>query len=166
MKVANQGGKGDRRKFAGGKSPPTSPPQEGRRVSAEGASCGRVSASRSNRRVSPPEVGQDWNPKVSHALRDTSPPPTSLHFAAGIGRCTLGEEEERTTPLSLGPLSKSHLATQEEHGRTMSPPPLLPYSLLCLSTHSCRSRLQHVSPSASSIILPPASPPPTSYSLS
>ncbi len=72
-------------------------------------------------------------PKFPTLSATLSPPPTSLHFAAGIGRCTLGEEEERTTPLSLGPLSKSHLATQDEHGRTMSPPPLLPYSPFCLS---------------------------------
>ncbi len=85
----------------------------------------------------------------------------------GLAEMYIGGGREETTPLSLGPLSKSHLATQDEHGRTMSPPPLLPYSPLCLPTHSCRRRLQHVSPSASSIILPPtSSPPPTSHSLS
>ncbi len=166
MKVANQGGKGDRRKFAGRKSPPPLLlPQEGRRVSAEGASCGRVSASRSNSRVSPPAVGQDWNPKVSHALRDTLPSPHFSPLCCGDVHWVRRRREDNP-PLSR-PLSKSHLATQDEHGRTMSPPPLLPYSPLCLPTHSCRRRLQHVSPSASSIILPPTSPPPpTSHSLS
>ncbi len=62
----------------------------------------------------PLQIGIPKFPTLSATL---SPPPTSLHFAAGIGRCRLGDEEERTTPLCLGPfqnLTWQHRTSTEE----------------------------------------------------